>query len=156
MKRYCENVVRWVPNWKLSHWLFAFVQWWMRKSESRYYLERRYRKPRKGKKYDWCGNVDRKDARTFSVYIRIRKPEQRRMDKSRRDSERYWESHGRDLAKTALIHCLRNQLCPLCGKSRITNRAYCYNVDCVSAVHPQGERAVGVRFVKVAGPAEVN
>ncbi len=45
-----------------------------RKSESRYRLKIRYRKPIKGEKYGWGGSLQRKKATAFSIYIDDKTP----------------------------------------------------------------------------------
>ena len=51
-----------------------------RKSESKYRLYIRYRKPVEGKKYGWGGSLRRKNAKAFSIYIEDKTPYDNRTD----------------------------------------------------------------------------
>ena len=69
---YQQHLVSELRNW---WWLRAIV-WWVNRravrAHSRWFLVVRYRRPRRGKAYGWGGSLRRREARRFSVYIRVR------------------------------------------------------------------------------------
>mgnify|MGYP007063376868 CR=1 FL=1 len=77
LQNQCEHLIRGIPNNILTRWIVKRINIWMKKSDSRHRLHRRYRTPRKGG-YTMYGDVNCANARTFSIYLRS-KPI-RRMD----------------------------------------------------------------------------
>ena len=69
MKTYHNHLVSNIPNNFLTRFLVGRVVRLMTKSKSGHTLLIRYRKPKKGQKYGWCGNLRRDNARRFSIYL---------------------------------------------------------------------------------------
>jgi len=48
LQNQCEHLIRGIPNNILTRWIVKRINIWMKKSDSRHRLHRRYRTPRKG------------------------------------------------------------------------------------------------------------
>ena len=68
MQRHFEHLVKEIPNNFFTRYLIRRINRRMLRSESKYRLKIRGRKPKVGG-YGWFGHVDIKNAKTFSVYL---------------------------------------------------------------------------------------
>lgn len=59
-----------IPNNFLTRWMVRFLNRRMAKSDSRHRLKIRYRSAKRGTRSPW-GEVRRKDARRFAVYVEL-------------------------------------------------------------------------------------
>jgi len=71
MNYQCEHLVRQVPNNFITRWIVKKINLWMKNSDSRHRLFRRYRTPKEGG-YTRYGDVSCANAKTFSIYLRSR------------------------------------------------------------------------------------
>lgn len=85
MRRH-EHLLSGLPNWRLMRALIRLANWQARRSDSRYKLVMRFRKPRRGiKGYD---GLKCEDGRRISVYIRLTAGAEREdRERRRRDSQ---------------------------------------------------------------------
>ncbi len=68
MTTYREHLFSEIPNNRLTRWMVKYLNRRMAKSDSKYRLRPRYRKPKVGG-YGWFGHVEKKNAKTFSIYL---------------------------------------------------------------------------------------
>jgi len=87
MKRhtYYEHALSRMPNYPPFHWLVTFINWRLAANGSKWKLDKRYRKPRKGKQYGWSGQLRRLDAKAFSIYIHERQGYRKMQDARRHE-----------------------------------------------------------------------
>jgi len=69
MTTYREHLVREIPNNRITRWVIKHLNSRMATSDSKFRLHIRYRKPKIGG-YGRCGDVEMKNAKCFSLYLR--------------------------------------------------------------------------------------
>ena len=67
-----EHLVNNIPNNATTRWLIDVANARMRYCKSKYYLARRYRKPKEGHKYGYGGNLRCDNATRIALYLRYR------------------------------------------------------------------------------------
>lgn len=82
MTRRHNHLTNSIPNNRFTHWLVKWVNRRMRKDGSKYFLRIKYRKPKKGARYSYGGDLKNHEARRFALYLSER-PESAAMRKER-------------------------------------------------------------------------
>ena len=64
-----EHLISRIPNYCLFRWVTKYINRKMKRSNSKYRLQVRYRVPKKDHKYGYGGNLRCKNAKRFSIYL---------------------------------------------------------------------------------------